>query len=75
MTSRVDFPIAPSSRKTATIPSKGQRLRVVIDSDVRNDIDDQWVIALATLSPERLDLEGLVGASFGSAWRGCRGMH
>jgi hypothetical protein len=36
----------------------------VIDSDAKNEIDDQWAIALAILSPERFQIEGFVGANF-----------
>jgi inosine-uridine nucleoside N-ribohydrolase len=39
-------------------------MRVVIDSDAKNEIDDQWAIALAILSPERFKIEGFVGANF-----------
>jgi inosine-uridine nucleoside N-ribohydrolase len=36
----------------------------VIDTDAKNEIDDQWAIALAVLSPERFAIEGFVGANF-----------
>ncbi len=64
MTSRVDFPITPSMRSIPAIPPAGERLRVIIDSDAKNEIDDQWAIALAILSPERFEIEGFVGANF-----------
>jgi len=31
---------------------------VIIDSDAKNEIDDQWAIGLAILSPERFEIEG-----------------
>jgi hypothetical protein len=37
---------------------------VVIDSDAKNEIDDQYALALAMLSPERFALEGFIGAQF-----------
>lgn len=54
----------PRNRKVPVIPPKGRRIRVVIDSDAKNEIDDQYAIALAILSPERLAIEGFVGANF-----------
>jgi inosine-uridine nucleoside N-ribohydrolase len=54
----------PRDRQVPRIPPKGQSLRLVIDSDAKNEIDDQWAIALAILSPERFRIEGFVGATF-----------
>ena len=51
-------------RSVPAIPPKGRRMRVVIDSDAKNEIDDQWALALAILSPERFEIEGFVGANF-----------
>jgi purine nucleosidase len=64
------FPIEPAVRRVPKIPPQGQRLRVIIDSDAKNEIDDQWAIALAILSPERFEIEGFVGAPFDNAWGG-----
>ena len=46
------------------IPAKDKQIRVIIDSDARNEIDDIWAIALALLSPERFKIEGFVAANF-----------
>jgi inosine-uridine nucleoside N-ribohydrolase len=46
------------------IPPAGQQIRVIIDSDAKNEIDDQWAIALAILSPERFQIEGFVAAPY-----------
>ena len=54
----------PQSRKVPKIPPKGERLRVIIDTDAKNEIDDVWAIALAILSPERFKIEGFVAANF-----------
>lgn len=58
------FEREPGDRKIPKIPPKSQRIRLLIDSDAKNEIDDQWAIALAILSPERFDIEGFVGANF-----------
>jgi inosine-uridine nucleoside N-ribohydrolase len=60
----VSSEIDPRDRKIPQIPPQGQRLRLLIDSDAKNEIDDQWAIALAILSPERFEIEGFVGANF-----------
>ena len=54
----------PRLRKVPKIPPKGERLRVIFDTDARNEIDDVWAIALAILSPERFKIEGFVAANF-----------
>jgi len=57
----------PQERKLPVIPPPRERIRVLIDSDAKNEIDDQWAIALAILSPERFDIEGFVGATYDNA--------
>ena len=39
--------------------------RVLIDTDTANEIDDQFAIAWALLSPDRLDVEAIVAAPYG----------
>lgn len=55
----------PKQRRVPVIPPKQQRIRLLIDSDAKTELDDQWAISLAILSPERFDIEGFVGATFG----------
>lgn len=57
-----------SQRRVPVIPPKGERIRCIIDADAKNEIDDQWALALALLSPERFDVVGIVGATF--VWGG-----
>lgn len=68
------FEIDPQDRRVPEIPPQGERLRVVIDSDAKGEIDDQWAIALAILSPERFEIEGFVGANFDNQWGGPDGI-
>ncbi|MBN1491401.1 MAG: nucleoside hydrolase [Phycisphaerae bacterium] len=51
-------------RRVPTIPPKDQKLRVVIDTDARNEIDDVWAIALALQCPDRFEIEGFVAANY-----------
>jgi inosine-uridine nucleoside N-ribohydrolase len=57
-----------SQRVIPQIPPKDQQIDVIIDTDAKNEIDDQWALTLALLSPERFNIIGLVGATF--AWGG-----
>ena len=47
----------------------GTRPRVVIDTDAANEIDDQFALAWALLSPERLDVLAVYAAPFSFAHR------
>jgi hypothetical protein len=59
-------------RPAAPWPPPAGPLRLIIDSDTANEIDDQFAIALALGFPDKLQLEGIVAAHFGDAggWRG-----
>lgn len=61
-------------RRVPIIPPVGQKIRLLIDSDCKNEIDDQWAIALAILSPERFDIEGFVAANYDNDWGGADGV-
>jgi inosine-uridine nucleoside N-ribohydrolase len=52
-------------RSVPQFPPGEGKIRVIIDADAANEIDDQWAIALALLSPERFKIEGFVAAHYG----------
>lgn len=52
-------------RLSAPWPPPAGALRVIIDTDTANEVDDQWAIALALGFPERLQIEGFVAAHYG----------
>lgn len=56
---------ADSSRSLAPWPVPQGQLRIIIDSDAANEVDDQFAIALALGYPERLHIEGFVAAHYG----------
>jgi inosine-uridine nucleoside N-ribohydrolase len=58
---------AADARQLPALPGPEQRIRVVVDTDAACEIDDQYAIALALLSPDRFAIEGFVGAHFGDA--------
>ena len=53
-----------SKRRVPVIPPKGEKLKILLDTDAKNEIDDQYAMALAMLSPERFDIVGFVGSNF-----------
>lgn len=53
-----------SKRKVPKIPGKGERIRCIIDTDAKNEIDDVWAISLALLCPDRFQIEGFVAANY-----------
>lgn len=55
---------ADSSRMLAPWPVEG-KVRVIIDSDAANEVDDQFAIALALGFPEKVQIEGFVVAHYG----------
>jgi hypothetical protein len=51
---------ADSRRPVAPWPPAPGPLRVIIDTDAAAEVDDQYALALALGSPERLRIEGLI---------------
>lgn len=60
------FPIISEQEMRALLTPQPGILRVVIDSDTRNEVDDQFAIAYALRSPERLKVEAVYAAPFTS---------
>ncbi len=56
-----------SQRVAPVVPPKGEKMRVIIDTDAYNEIDDQWAIVLALLSQDRFKIEGFVAANYDNA--------
>lgn len=56
-----------AERFVPQLPSRGERLRVVIDTDAACEIDDLYAIALALASQDRFKIEGLVAAHYGDS--------
>jgi inosine-uridine nucleoside N-ribohydrolase len=60
----MNFPqISNSTRLERLQPSQG-KVRTVIDTDTYNEIDDQFALVYALLSPEQLAVEALYAAPF-----------
>jgi hypothetical protein len=46
------------------LPSPNESLRIIIDTDAANEIDDLYAVALALRAPERFRIEGFVATHF-----------
>ena len=55
--------------RLAPVQNQNTRLRVVIDTDAANEIDDQFALAWALLSPAQLDVLAVYAAPFSFAHR------
>lgn len=59
------FPIDPALRyQRLQPPTLDRPLQVAIDTDTYNEIDDQFAVVYALLSPERIQVEGTFAAPF-----------
>jgi purine nucleosidase len=58
-------------RRAMRLAPPRSRPRVVIDTDAANEIDDQFALAWALLSPERLDVLAVYAAPFSFEHRRC----
>ena len=56
-------------RLVPTLPPEHERLRLLIDTDAANEIDDLYAISLALYAPERFQIEGFVATHF-AQWAG-----
>ena len=57
------MPLTEQDRLTMLNPPSG-KLRMVLDTDTYNEIDDQFALVQALLSPERLQVEAVYAAPF-----------
>lgn len=55
--------VVHAERLVPTLPTSG-RLRVLLDTDAANEIDDLYAIALAIRTPDRFTIEGFVATHF-----------
>jgi inosine-uridine nucleoside N-ribohydrolase len=52
------------------VPPKGKQLRLIIDTDFANEIDDLYAVSFAMVYPERFKLEGIIAANFNNRMKG-----
>ena len=59
------FPALSDARRMQMFADRPGPARVLIDTDAANEIDDQFAIAWAMLSPDRIDVEAIVAEPYG----------
>ena len=59
------FPALSDARRMQMFADRPGPARVLIDTDAANEIDDQFAIAWAMLSPDRMDVEAIVAEPYG----------
>ena len=52
------------SERLRMLEPPGSRVRMVLDTDTYNEIDDQFAVVYALLSTEKLDVEAIYAAPF-----------
>jgi inosine-uridine nucleoside N-ribohydrolase len=63
-TSSINFPKIAESARIARLEPRPGRLRMVLDTDTYNEVDDQFALVYALLAPERLSVEAVYAAPF-----------
>jgi purine nucleosidase len=58
------FPVIPNALRLERLEPRSGKVRMVLDTDTYNEIDDQFALVHALLSPERLDVEAVYAAPF-----------
>ncbi len=58
------FPMLPETLRLARLQVPSGRLRMVLDTDTYNEVDDQFALAYALHAPERLTVEAIYAAPF-----------
>lgn len=59
-----DFPNLDPAQRLRRLDHPNGRIRMVLDTDTYNEIDDQFALAQALLSPEKLTVEAVYAAPF-----------
>jgi inosine-uridine nucleoside N-ribohydrolase len=58
------FPMIPEAQRLALLTPPSGRVPMVLDTDTFNEIDDQFALVHALLSPEKLDVQAIYAAPF-----------
>ena len=60
----MNFPILTESKRIEMLQPPEGRVQMVLDTDTYNEIDDQFAVVHALLSPEQLNVEAIYAAPF-----------
>jgi inosine-uridine nucleoside N-ribohydrolase len=58
------FPVISDSDRLKQLELPEGKIQMVLDTDTYNEVDDQFALAYAVLSPDRLELEAVYAAPF-----------
>ena len=58
------FPVLTTEQRVQMLEPPSGRVRMVLDTDTYNEIDDQFALVYTLLSPDRLDLAAIYAAPF-----------
>lgn len=62
------FPVISKEERIKRLTPPRGKVRVVLDTDTYNEVDDQFALSYALMSPERLEVEAVYAAPFSSAF-------
>ncbi|MDR6549230.1 nucleoside hydrolase [Paenibacillus qinlingensis] len=60
----MEFPLISDEERIQRLKSRSGKIRMVLDTDTFNEIDDQFAVVYALQSPERLQVEAFYAAPF-----------
>lgn len=60
----MNFPTLSEQTRLTRLQPRAGKLRMVLDTDTYNEIDDQFAVVYSLLSPERLSVEAIYAAPF-----------
>ena len=60
----MNFPKISDSTRLERLQPPGGKIRMVIDTDTYNEVDDQFALVYALLSPEAVKIEAIYAAPF-----------
>ena len=60
-------PLSENVMRARLMPPSGSPVRLLIDTDTANEIDDQYALAWALLSPEHMTVEAVTAEPFSFA--------
>lgn len=62
--SNTAFPVIAEATRLARLEPPRQKVRMVLDTDTYNEIDDQFAVVYSLLSPDRLQVDAIYAAPF-----------
>lgn len=60
----MEFPLIPEAIRLERLQPLTGKVRMVLDTDTYNEIDDQFAVVYSLLSPDKLDVEAIYAAPF-----------